>query len=26
MQNNNVLSIFLDNQNNLWLGLDNELI
>ncbi|MBL0272834.1 MAG: transcriptional regulator [Chitinophagaceae bacterium] len=23
LQNNNVLSIFLDNQNNLWLGLDN---
>ncbi|MES2881277.1 MAG: two-component regulator propeller domain-containing protein, partial [Bacteroidota bacterium] len=22
LQNNNVLSIFLDNQNNLWLGLD----
>jgi ligand-binding sensor domain-containing protein/DNA-binding CsgD family transcriptional regulator len=23
LQNNNVLSIFLDNQHNLWLGLDN---
>jgi ligand-binding sensor domain-containing protein/DNA-binding CsgD family transcriptional regulator len=23
LQNNNVLSIFLDNQRNLWLGLDN---
>jgi ligand-binding sensor domain-containing protein len=23
LQNNNVLSIFLDNQSNLWLGLDN---
>ncbi len=23
LQNNNVLSIFLDNQQNLWLGLDN---
>ena len=23
LQNNNVLSIFLDNQGNLWLGLDN---
>ena len=23
LQNNNVLSIFLDNRNNLWLGLDN---
>ena len=23
LQNNNVLSIFLDNQKNLWLGLDN---
>jgi len=23
LQNNNVLSIFLDRQNNLWLGLDN---
>lgn len=23
LQNNNVLSIFLDKQNNLWLGLDN---
>ena len=23
LQNNNVLSVFLDNQSNLWLGLDN---
>lgn len=23
LQNNNILSLFLDNQNNLWLGLDN---